>query len=568
MRMTRTIGIGVAGICLLSPIVRAETFSGKTDWMAGKIGVFQHHLFKAAPASFAEMEKTNPKAMAEQLSRLGVDYFCLTLNQCDASFLCPNDTFEDLCGYRRGERCFQRDVPMELADALAAKGIRLLLYTTGTPPRGEKRIVDGIGYAYVGENKDPLYTRQGAENWAKCLREWSLRYGRKVSGWWLDGCYTWLGFDKPEVGAGALFAEALKAGNPDAVVTFNPGIGLKAHSPAEDYLAGEINEPFFKACTGRWAEGRQWHLLTYLGAPLAMPQPLRYTDAAWIDWIRPVLRRGGCVTIDCGNSPTGELPPLKARQIGTIVSAVRGTLSKEESGRIAREARLFARTERLEGANVCIDTREQKFFRSEFAWKHLVPDGKLVRKGPQGEEIWSDAIRDALDRHGRVYLPVRVGKPYWIDRTIVLKSGQAVSMGPDIFPLGAERTYLKPVPGFAGPIVANASPGDRDIYLKRVIVEGADEPFVFTGVEGLVVRETGVFGARGACAVRLRGVRDFRIDGLLLDGCPDLAAAVSADVATDLGMVRNVTTRRGGPAVTVVGGGADVWVDSPNPTEP
>ena len=134
MKMTRTIGIGVAGLCLMTPVVRAESFSKKTDWMAGKIGVFQHHLFKAAPASFAEMEKTDPKAMAEQLSKLGVDYFCLTLNQCDASFLCPNDTFEDLCGYRRGERCFQRDVPMELADALAAKGIRLLLYTTGTPP--------------------------------------------------------------------------------------------------------------------------------------------------------------------------------------------------------------------------------------------------------------------------------------------------------------------------------------------------------------------------------------------------------------------------------------------------
>ena len=44
MKMTRTIGIGVAGLCLMTPVVRAESFSKKTDWMAGKsFGLYVFH---------------------------------------------------------------------------------------------------------------------------------------------------------------------------------------------------------------------------------------------------------------------------------------------------------------------------------------------------------------------------------------------------------------------------------------------------------------------------------------------------------------------------------------------
>ena len=61
--------------------------------------------------------------------------------------------------------------------------------------------------------------------WESIIREWSLRWGQDVSGWWIDGCYfpdqMYRFDDEPNF---ASFAAALKAGNPQAIVAFNPGV--------------------------------------------------------------------------------------------------------------------------------------------------------------------------------------------------------------------------------------------------------------------------------------------------------------------------------------------------------
>ena len=80
-------------------------------------------------------------------------------------------------------------------------------------------------------------------NWEDVIRDWSLRWGRDVSGWWIDGCYfadAMYRFDDPPNFAS--FAAALKAGNPNAIVAFNPGVKVPvvAHSKHEDYVAGEV----------------------------------------------------------------------------------------------------------------------------------------------------------------------------------------------------------------------------------------------------------------------------------------------------------------------------------------
>jgi len=77
------------------------------------------------------------------------------------------------------------------------------------------------------------------------ISDWSRRWGKKVVGWWLDGCR------RPNVihrsptppnftSSGA----AARAGNPDAIVGFNAGIcaRLLSLTPEEDYTAGEIND--------------------------------------------------------------------------------------------------------------------------------------------------------------------------------------------------------------------------------------------------------------------------------------------------------------------------------------
>ena len=78
------------------------------------------------------------------------------------------------------------------------------------------------------------------------IRDWSQRWGDKVSGWWFDGCYwpnaMYRGAQMPNF---ASFAAAARAGNSSSIVAFNPGVigRLLSITPEEDYTAGEINEP-------------------------------------------------------------------------------------------------------------------------------------------------------------------------------------------------------------------------------------------------------------------------------------------------------------------------------------
>lgn len=76
------------------------------------------------------------------------------------------------------------------------------------------------------------------------IREWSLRWGTWVDGWWFDGCYwpdaTYRHAEAPNF---ASFAAAARAGNPQLVVAFNPGVKIEAQSEHEDYTAGEIDDP-------------------------------------------------------------------------------------------------------------------------------------------------------------------------------------------------------------------------------------------------------------------------------------------------------------------------------------
>ena len=537
-------------------------FSRNTDWMAGKVGVFQHRLYGACPAALEAMKQIDPKALAEQLADIGADYFCITLNQCEPSFLAPNDVYEDMCGYRRGEMCNQRDIPMELADALAAKGIRLMLYTTGTPPRGDTNGVQKVGYVDRGVKRDPLYTREGARNWAKVFEFWSRRYGEKVSGWWIDGCYESGGF--VTCGAAEFFARAFKAGNPHAVVTFNPGIRLEPYSPYEDYICGEINEPFFETCAGRWLDGRQWHLLTYTYSPMGFPAEVRYTDGEWIDWLGPVLANGGCVTIDARSFGTACLQPKVAAQLKRVIAAVRGRLDPngEDARRIARETAIRRRTDLVEATNVNIEYGKRQFFRRQYAKADAAPVRALVRKGADGVEIWSDAIQAALDRFGGVRMPPRPA-PYVIDRPIVLKSGQSIWMGVDITPLkSSHRGVFKAAAGVKGPLLVNEKPGDANIFVKGVFFEGVENPVRFDGVKGLVVRDLALFGCSGT-GLELKGVTDFRVDGVCFVGTDPkkLACGVRADAASANGLIRNVSSQGSAPAQAVGSSAHETMID-------
>ena len=97
------------------------------------------------------------------------------------------------------------------------------------------------------------------EKWASVVQEYGERYREKVAGWWVDGSYAFIGYDDDTLG---ILARALKAGNANRIVAFNPGVQdrVRPYSRHEDYTCGEQNR-FLDQPVSRWTGGEQWHIL-------------------------------------------------------------------------------------------------------------------------------------------------------------------------------------------------------------------------------------------------------------------------------------------------------------------
>lgn len=288
-----------------------------TDWfMQCKWGAFCHYL--GAPASSAggaeltadmwnrQIDAFDVAGLAAQIESTGAPYFFLTIGQNSGHFLGPNETYDELTGIRPS-KCSERDIVSELHDALGPLGVRLLVYLPAGAPAADPAAMEALGWEWGFEGGWPggWGVRTGKRlaefqlKWEAIVRDWSLRWGEKVSGWWIDGCYfADEMYRHPDAPNFASFAAALRAGNPDSIVAFNPGVLVPVirHSEDEDYTAGEIAEAF-PVCPGRWCDGAQYHILSYLGETWGRGEP-RFPDEFVLGYTKHVSDRGGVVSWD------------------------------------------------------------------------------------------------------------------------------------------------------------------------------------------------------------------------------------------------------------------------------
>lgn len=286
------------------PLAAAEPSA--TDWFKeARVGAFMHFLPGDA-ASFAKVNDFDVDALAKQLEDMGAKYLVLTLGQNSGWFNSPNAVYERVAGYQVGERCSRRDLPLDLHRALQPKGIRLMLYLPCQTPNRDVQAQRAFGLKQ-GPQDQPIDVKF-AKRWAEVIHQWSARYGDKVSGWWFDGGYAWIGFNED---IARVYADAVKRGNPRAIVTFNPGVRLVRHTQAEDYTAGELNDPFGVVPASRWVAGSQWHALTYLGSTWGK-RDVRQPTARWREWVRKVAAKEGVVTLDMGPNMDPHAGPIGA----------------------------------------------------------------------------------------------------------------------------------------------------------------------------------------------------------------------------------------------------------------
>ena len=388
-----TLAIGLT----LSWHLSAQTTNPNTGWFSqAKYGVFTHFL-PSGSAGLKLVEQFDAKALAGQLEEMGAGYLVLTLGQNSGYFNSPNAVYDKLTGYAPGERCSTRDLPLDLYGALHARGIRLMVYLPCQTPNADARAQKAFGLPQgAGDQRIDLAF---AEKWSQVIQEWSDRYGDKVSGWWFDGGYGHIGFNDA---IATRYAAAVKHGNPKAIITFNPGVKVIRWTKAEDYTAGELNEPLQVVPADRWLDGSQWHALTYLGGSW-MQRNTRFSTDQWVGWARKVTAHQDVFTLDMGpnyDPAAGPIGQLAADQVAQV-KAIRATL------RPGTKAALPPRLKRAES-----------FFGIHFDF-HAGPDNPEIGRNTTPEMIeriieaaHPDYIQvDCKGHPGISSYPTKVGNP-------------------------------------------------------------------------------------------------------------------------------------------------------------
>jgi len=326
----------------LNPWQRANT-----DWMRdAHWGVMVHYLpdlpSAKEPAAITvdqwnrQVDRFDVAHFVETIADTGAGYLIFTIGQGSGYFCSPNRTYDQITGIDPN-RLSHRDLVGEIAAALQKKGVRVIAYLPSHAPSKHREAVEALrctpewdasgwglkpGCYYRQHPVDERLT-EFQKYWESIIREWSLRWGKTVSGWWIDGCYypdkMYRHADAPNFRS---FAEAMKAGNPDSLVAFNPGVLVPviSHTEYDDYTAGESNVMVTANrhhVFTRFVNGAQFQVLTYLGDYWCYGNP-RYPDELVIAYTKYINRFEGVVTWDAPILAEGRIPDVYLRQLAKV----------------------------------------------------------------------------------------------------------------------------------------------------------------------------------------------------------------------------------------------------------
>ena len=258
---------------------------------------------------------------SKQLQSAGAGFYQISIGQNSGYYLSPNAVYDRLVGISPS-KCSRRDLVADLSDALGKRGIKLMVYLPSGAPAQDK-----IADAALEWRNGPYPNKEFQRKWEQVIRAWSERWGRKVSGWWFDGCYFPNSmYRSPEPPNFASLAAAARAGNRDAIVAFNPGVVYRMLSvtPYEDFTAGEIDQPALvtirRTADGK-VDGTRIHMLSYLGETWGMGTP-RFTTEEVIAHTRKVVDAGGAVTWDVPVALNGTMPQPFLDQLAALGKAI------------------------------------------------------------------------------------------------------------------------------------------------------------------------------------------------------------------------------------------------------
>lgn len=279
-----------------------------------KWGVFHHYLYNIQNNPLFTnnqnagqtdwqicTEALDVKRLAKTLHDIGAGYYFITVMQGRKYMIAENGAYRNIVGDEIADECLsRRDLIEELYQELSKYNIDLYLYFTGDGPYKDEQIGKLFGFTEPRQNISMEFVKK----WSDVLKDYSLRYGNKVKGWWLDGMYREeFGYTEEKLQP---FYSAIKAGNPDAIVAFNNGVKpyVYKYYSEEEFTSGEQVD-FSVVPESRFCNGAQTHILLPIGAEdrgigaTWAGGGLHYTKQSLCAYAQRVISAGGVVTFDC-----------------------------------------------------------------------------------------------------------------------------------------------------------------------------------------------------------------------------------------------------------------------------
>ncbi|MCC6416373.1 MAG: hypothetical protein IT582_10735 [Opitutaceae bacterium] len=320
--------------------------SHRAAWMPGHWGLMVHWIPPGPARESGEylndlnaaVDAFNVPRFLEQFAASGADWLIFTIGQNSAYYCSPNSVLDRLAGPGHGSR---RDLILEIAQGVNRLGKRFIAYL---PSEINAPVALHQPFAW-----NPADQCEFEHRYTAFIREYAVRLGPLLHGWWYDGCYNWKTSRQP-MRAWDWWCDASRAGNPDAAIAFNDGsycCNLELpFSPLQDYLSGEIwylkgdriqcgnpaeVEATYVLPTDRFVPGTtcQWHGLLPIDclwgynhpAEGPMPPP-RFSDADLFSFVRQCLAVGGGVTLNVGIYQEGHLPQATLDQLARMRAAL------------------------------------------------------------------------------------------------------------------------------------------------------------------------------------------------------------------------------------------------------
>ena len=310
------------------PEIKAQ----RAQWMQeARWGVMNHYLadwiarsegYEMTVTKWNELvSRFDVEGLAGQLQSVGAEYYIISIGQNSGYYLAPNPVYDKLTGISPS-KCSSRDLVADLSKALHKRGIRLIVYLPSGAPGQDREAVKALEWT-----NGPYPNVAFQQKWEQIISYWSGRWGNAIDGWWFDGCYWPNIMYRGATPNFESFAAAARAGNPDNVVGFNPGVVYRSISvtPHEDYIAGEIDHPdrmSVKRVFEGKVDGAQLHILSYIGEKWGMGAP-RFTTGRIIGWSRQVIREKGAITWDVPVQPNGLMSDAFMEQLKEIGEALK-----------------------------------------------------------------------------------------------------------------------------------------------------------------------------------------------------------------------------------------------------